>query len=660
MTEMIDKILAHLVQTRSRAEVVYRPYYAPKGIRQKAVLGGTTVSLAQMFREMPGKKVFLKTLLQAPRTTQAYINIAGKHGKVWLDGQEISPKLSDERGHCYELSLNETPKALVIERPLEDLGDITVTLSTTYYRCMDAKDYLIHMKMLSPYGYGMEGIGISVPCDESATPDRVTWDAPWAAPADNSIDFSDFFTAPAGSYALALTGIAKSGTVRLHGGRCFLDGAEVEGEISVRAGQQLLVQVQKTAEPWAISWEDPDNCLTLPVAEAGFGKFLILGPLSEAGLSQGIQFTAPYEAADGGKTFWKLCAKDVVLRPYLDTSFFGQWFYALMVGNYGLLKSGTYRGRQDLLSYFDDGMRLMAKFYDLAKWETAVYGEPTFLQRAMVLDNLDSIGAMGLCLCECYQRTKDASILRLLHIMLDAAKHNIPRFDDGTYHRETTMWADDIFMSLPFLMRMWEITGDDWCLLECFRQLGGFKARLYMDDQNIFSHIFFLDTGVANRVPWGRGNGWIFLTMGDLLKKMTAHKVAEKYPEEYAWLVTAFRAFASGLMACQDEEGMLHQVLNDRTSYRETSCTGMFATAISYGIQAGILDRSCLTYVEKAIGGLLRHSITEDGVILGVCRGSSCSMNPEYYKQLGTVDDDDHGTGILLLAMTALQELKEN
>ena len=31
-------------------------------------------------------------------------------------------------------------------------------------------------------------------------------------------------------------------------------------------------------------------------------------------------------------------------------------------------------------------------------------------------------------------------------------------------------------------------------------------------------------------------------------------------------------------------------------------------------------------------------------------------MERKYYRELGTVEDDDHGTGIILLAMTALQE----
>ncbi len=629
--------------------MVYRPYLMQKGVCQKAVLGGTQICFEEIYDgPMPDKKVYIKTFLQAPRRTQAYLNIAKEHGKVWLEDREIQPTRVDERGFCYEITLDEKPAALVIERALASLLPMTVTLSTVYYRCMDAKDYLIHMKMLSPYG-DMEGIGVSEAVSLDTDPSQISWTAPWAVP--ERIDFHALF---AGEYASALTCANRDGVVMISSHCiCRVGGnghwREVKpGIIPLEKGQQLLICCKKSGN-WGFAWEDKENILELPLVQTrdDLGKFLVLGRKTDD-----VNFTKPTEGQ-----FWQFPIPGLTVRPYLDSSFFGQWFYALMVGNYGLLKSAEFLGRDDLVSYFEESMKILSEYDDYIRFEAKVYGEPTFHQRAVILDNLDSIGAMGLCLAEYYQRIGNPDTLKVLNRLLEAAKHNIPRFPDGTYHREDTMWADDIFMSLPFLMRVWEITGDKCCLEECFRQLRGFKQRLYMEDQNIFSHIFFLNEGQANRVPWGRGNGWIFLTMGDLLKKMSQYHVWEQYPAEYRELKESYLAFADGLIACQDEEGMLHQVLNDPASYRETSCTGMFAIGIAYGIQCGLLPRAHICYVQKAIGGLLKHSVTEDGVILGVCRGSSCSMDAKYYKQLGTVDDDDHGTGIVLLALTAFQEL---
>ena len=49
--------------------------------------------------------------------------------------------------------------------------------------------------------------------------------------------------------------------------------------------------------------------------------------------------------------------------------------------------------------------------------------------------------------------------------------------------------------------------------------------------------------------------------------------------------------------------------------------------------------------------------LDENGNLYDVCRGSWCSMEAKYYIQLGTVDNDDHGTGIILSALYEIEKL---
>ena len=44
-----------------------------------------------------------------------------------------------------------------------------------------------------------------------------------------------------------------------------------------------------------------------------------------------------------------------------------------------------------------------------------------------------------------------------------------------------------------------------------------------MEDKKLFSHIYFLKEQTANRIPWGRGNGWVFLSLSDLLYTLHRH-----------------------------------------------------------------------------------------------------------------------------------------
>ena len=65
-----------------------------------------------------------------------------------------------------------------------------------------------------------------------------------------------------------------------------------------------------------------------------------------------------------------------------------------------------------------------------------------------------------------------------------------------------------------------------------------------------------------------------------------------------------------------------------------------------------------LPVAKAAVGGILNHSIEENGDVTGVCRGSGCQDDPEYYANLETIRNDDHGTGVVLAAVCALLDCK--
>jgi len=363
-------------------------------------------------------------------------------------------------------------------------------------------------------------------------------------------------------------------------------------------------------------------------------KWLLLGGLDEDNLPK-IQFKKPYKGQ-----FWRLCDGSY-LRPYLDTHFYGLWFYALMVGQYGILKAAPLMG-EELKEYFISGMSIMADFFDYMRYDTSVFGAPSFLQRSIALADLDSIGTMGMNFCDLYALKPSDEVKHVIDSLYDAMCKNIPRFPDGTFHREATMWSDDTFMSMPFLSRLGKLTGDKKYFEECICQINGFFKRLFMENEKLISHIYFLEDEKANKVPWGRGNGWVFITLSEVLER-----IPDSF-EEKKDIIDKFRTFAEGVRAVQDESGMWHQVLNMPSSYEETSCTGMFALGMLRGVKNGWLDESYMENVEKAIRGIEAKAVDADGNITGVCRGSQCSYDPSYYAQLGTVVNDDHGTGIIL------------
>ena len=115
---------------------------------------------------------------------------------------------------------------------------------------------------------------------------------------------------------------------------------------------------------------------------------------------------------------------------------------------------------------------------------------------------------------------------------------------------------------------------------------------------------------------------------------------------------------AEGVSAYQDEGGMWHQVLSRPDSYAETSATAMFVLCLARAVTLGVLkDSRFRTAVERGAAALLRCCVDRDGNVYGVCKGSGCSMDADYYMGLETAFCDDHGTGIVLSALAAANAL---
>ncbi|MDF2652055.1 MAG: glycosyl hydrolase, partial [Paenibacillus sp.] len=365
-----------------------------------------------------------------------------------------------------------------------------------------------------------------------------------------------------------------------------------------------------------------------------------------------VRFDRPYPTGEPGKfTYWRLSSPSTFVRPYMDGFFFGQWFYAIQVGLYGLLKAGETIGEAVLIQYVTDSMSVMAQYHDYALWDAQQFGVPSLIPRARQLEELDPCGAAGVMLLESYERTKEAAMLPVIQRLAEAVMNGVPRMEGGTFYRKETMWADDLFMSCPFLVRMGRSTGDARYYDEVIQQAAGFHRRLWMQDKRLYAHIYFPHEGINSRVPWGRGNGWVLLALTEILLHLP-----DEHPEREHVLVK-FKELAEGIATYQADSGLWHQVLDECESYEETSCTAMFIVSIVRGIRHGWLDSGFLACVRRGWNGLLESCIDREGNVYGVCLGSGCSMDASYYYDIPTYINDDHGTGIVLLAASEMCEL---
>ncbi len=420
--------------------------------------------------------------------------------------------------------------------------------------------------------------------------------------------------------------------------------------------------------------------LKLPLPVHGHdGKWLLVGPLdaSETLAPEELCTTAKLFAAAGSgqPLYWSLDAPEARVRPYYENAMlsnkwttgtatnFGRWDYPLGVTMYGLLRMGKELGRRDLQSYALHHIRTCTEMYEYSLWDRDEYGFPSINHQLVLIRMLDNCGSFGSAMLEAHLQTGDRSFLRIADVIAEFMLTQLERREDGAFYRlcpgeysADTMWADDLYMSAPFLIRYAEATGRTEALDEAARQFLLFKSYLFMQPERLMSHVFDFKYGKATRMPWGRGNGWCLFSLTELLEKLPAeHK-------DRAALLEMLRELCAGIAAVQAESGLWHQVLNRSDAYEEASCTAMFAYAFARGVRFGWLDEPerYASAAHKAWRGLASQAIDRQGNVHGVCSGSRYSYSPDYYMyDLRTVVNDNHGIGIMMLAGVEINRLKQ-
>ena len=355
-------------------------------------------------------------------------------------------------------------------------------------------------------------------------------------------------------------------------------------------------------------------------------------------------------------TYWRLDAPDTFVRPYNENTLFGRWNYPLGVTMYGLLHTAIAIGSEDIKNYIKDHVQLCIDTLEYALWDKEQYGGATSIHNLLTsIDSLDDCGSFASMMLEVNKYLGLRDVKKVADYVGDYIYNHQSRLEDGTFFRKEmmhhfhnmTMWADDLYMSVPFLVRYSQFTGDQKYLDDAANQFFGFKKRLFMPEEKIMSHVYDFKYDSKTNVPWGRGNGWAVFSMTELLEVLP-----EDHPKRND-LIEFLNTLCEGYLALQDDEGMWHQVLNDHESYPETSCTSMFIYAFSRGIRFGWLKNpeKYVKAIYKAWKGISKTSVDSNGNVYGVCRGSEFSFIADYYKyELGWNLNDTHGTGIVMLA----------
>jgi unsaturated rhamnogalacturonyl hydrolase len=240
---------------------------------------------------------------------------------------------------------------------------------------------------------------------------------------------------------------------------------------------------------------------------------------------------------------------------------------------------------------------------------------------------------------ELYRQTKNPKYLEL---GIELAERQYANADSNGMPDYTGRWyVDDIYGATTMQSLAYSCTGDKKYLDRAVKQVLTYSGRLQNDD-GLFYH------GPESKFYWGRGIGWCAAAFAELLAV-----IPETHPER-GKVLTAYRRLMDALLIYQGPEGMWYQLVNDHSSWPETSCTGMFLYSMSQGVNNKWLpEKEFKAAVRKAWTALAGY-VDGQGRLTEVCIGTGRGGTREYYLARPRQTGDPHGQAGLLWAASSL------
>lgn len=484
-------------------------------------------------------------------------------------------------------------------------------------------------------------------------------------PGMKAISWTSVRVDPAMTGPVTVSGIAYGPVTFVWNGHTIYEAAAGAGSFSFnleacRRSGNLVAYSTCGSESWGFQLlgDMTNAALTAPIKVHGYAnEWLHLGPFAAEDEVRADDYMSMDTVASGsaGEVFWTTDEPGAYVRPFLENELFGRWNYPLGVTLFGLLETSRLLARSDMADYVTRHVEFATSTYAYSLWDRKQFGAAGLNNQLSHIDSLDDCGSFGALaiLADRVRQLKGARAVSedIAHYIMSVQD----RLEDGTLYRQigvspsmhNTMWCDDMYMSVPFLCRYSELSGDIRYVEEASRQLLLYKKYLYMADRQIMSHVYDVGSDKASLTTWGRGNGWVFFSLAVLLQALP------KGHSSYKDILCFYQKLAQGYLRLQGKSGLWHQVLTDPESYEEASCTSMFIYGFALGVRHGWLQQpqAYTRAVMSGWDGLCARAIDKRGNLYGVCKGSSWSYSNAYYKhELGWNLNDTHGIGIVLLA----------
>jgi unsaturated rhamnogalacturonyl hydrolase len=332
-------------------------------------------------------------------------------------------------------------------------------------------------------------------------------------------------------------------------------------------------------------------------------------------------------------------------EPVLEPGAFRVTSYEWGVVYSGMLLASETTGDPAFKDYVARRLALVAALADHYRAHPVPNGPLRSVLEPRALDDAGS-------LCTAMIKASRAGVAADLRPMIDNFIGFIStkefRLADGTLARNrpqpSTLWLDDLYMSVPALAQMGKLTGERRYYDDAVKQVLRFSGRMFNREQGLFMHGWVQGMEVHPEFRWARANGWALLTLVELLDVLP-----EDHPDRAA-VVDLLRAHVRGLAARQSGSGFWHQLLDRDDSYLETSATAIYAYAIARAIDRGWIDPVAYGPAAVLAWNAVTTKVNARGQVEGTCVGTGMGFEPAFYYHRPTSPFAAHGYGPVLLA----------
>jgi unsaturated rhamnogalacturonyl hydrolase len=229
-------------------------------------------------------------------------------------------------------------------------------------------------------------------------------------------------------------------------------------------------------------------------------------------------------------------------------------------------------------------------------------------------------------------------------------------YEISTDKNDYWWWADGLFMVMPVMVKMYNITHDKQYLSKLYEYYR-YAESIMLDEK---THLFYRDaryvypqhkSGNGKKDFWARGDGWVFAALARTIQDLPATDVHKSY------YIKRYLQMAKEIISCQQTEGYWTRSMLDPdfAPGRETSGTALFTFGLAWGLNHGLLDKA--TYLDPALSGwhyLSKIAVQSTGK-LGYVQPIGDRAIPGQVVDVNSTAN--FGVGVFLLAASEMSRL---